>query len=146
MLSKGFRKSRDPRETSFYFLQGMCAGIGLVMLLFAFVIPAQASHEDTAAWRLIKERCTLCHYLDRAEAKFAPSLKGLFQRQTLMNGKPVNDQTVSEWISEGSANMPAFKHTLNPQQIQTISITSKITRRSTLGGNNRQTGRHPDAN
>jgi mono/diheme cytochrome c family protein len=83
-------------------------------------MPAAASHEETPAWRLVKERCTLCHYLDRAEAKFAPSLKGLFQRQTLSNGKPVNDQTVSQWISEGSANMPAFKATLTTQQIQMI--------------------------
>jgi mono/diheme cytochrome c family protein len=94
----------------------------LVLLIAAFwsVTPARASHEETPAWRLVKERCSLCHYLNRQEAKFAPSLQDLFKRQTLINGKPVNDQTVSEWIAEGSANMPSFKNTLTPAQIQLI--------------------------
>jgi mono/diheme cytochrome c family protein len=87
-------------------------------------LPTEASHEapseQEAGWNLVKERCYLCHYLDRAEVKFGPSLKGLFQREKLMSGKPVNDRTVSAWIAEGSANMPAFRHTLTPQQIQLI--------------------------
>lgn len=87
-------------------------------------VPAEASHEapseQEAGWNLVKERCYLCHYLDRDGVKFAPSLKGLFQREKLLNGKPVNDGTVSAWIVEGSANMPAFRHTLTPRQIQLI--------------------------
>ena len=97
---------------------------GLVVLLFVAVLvrPARATHEftQTEGWRLVKERCLLCHYVDRAEAKFAPTLKGLFQRPTLSNGKPVNDQTVAEWIADGGPTMPAFKYTLTPQQIQLI--------------------------
>ena len=105
----------------FSFLAALLSG-ALVFFLTATwsATPARASHDETPAWRLVKERCTLCHYLDRQEAKFAPSLKDLFKRQTLTNGKPVNDQTVSEWIAEGSANMPSFKHTLTPEQIQLI--------------------------
>lgn len=87
-------------------------------------LPTETSHEapseQEAGWNLVKERCYLCHYLDRDGMKFAPSLKGLFQREKLVNGKPVNDQTVSAWIAEGSDNMPAFLHTLTPQQIQLI--------------------------
>jgi mono/diheme cytochrome c family protein len=96
---------------------------GAVVCLLAAMwsaTPARASHEQAPAWRLVKERCTICHYLERQETKFAPSLQDLFKRRTLMNGKPVNDQTVSEWIAEGSANMPSFKHTLTPEQIQVI--------------------------
>ena len=101
---------------------------GLAFLLTAMLVArlAQASHEvaseQEVAWKLVLERCYLCHYLDRPDFKFAPSLKDLFRRQSqmLMNGKPVNDQTVSEWIAEGSPNMPAFEHTLSPQQIQLI--------------------------
>lgn len=96
----------------------------LAFLLFATLLvrPAHATHEptQTEAWRLVKERCLLCHYVDRTEAKFAPSLKDLFQRQTLMNGKPVNDQTVAEWIADGGPTMPAFKFTLTSRQIQVI--------------------------
>ena len=87
-------------------------------------VAAAASHEAPsereAGWNLVKERCYLCHYLDRDGVKFAPSLKGLFQREKLLNGKPLNDRTVSAWIAEGSANMPAFRPTLTRQQIQSI--------------------------
>ena len=89
--------------------------------------PAQAAHEtapEREAWYLVKQRCYLCHFIDNQDvrwgAKWGPSLKDLFQRATLTNGKPVNEQAVSDWIAEGSPNMPAFKHTLNPQQIQLI--------------------------
>jgi len=96
--------------------------VGLPVLLAAIwsATPARASHEETPAWRLVKERCSLCHYLNRQEAKFAPSLQDLFKREKLRNGKPVNDQTVSEWIAEGSANMPSFRNTLTPEQIESI--------------------------
>jgi mono/diheme cytochrome c family protein len=66
----------------------------------------------------------LCHFIDQQDprwgAKWGPALKDLFKRPTLMNGKPVNDQTVTEWVNEGSQNMPAFKYTLNARQIQLI--------------------------
>lgn len=89
------------------------------------VLPVSAAHEvkeDEQALILVSERCILCHYLDRPDFKFAPSLKDLYKRQSgkLMNGKPVNDETVSEWILEGSPNMPAFKHTLPARQVQLI--------------------------
>ena len=47
---------------------------------------------------------------------------GLFERgdAKMINGKPVNDETVTELINEGGPNMPAFKYTLNARQIQLI--------------------------
>lgn len=102
---------------------------GAVAFLLAAIPPvglAQASREPTAeqetAFKLTLERCYLCHYLDRTEVKFAPSLKDIYKRpsRTFANGKPINDQTMVELISEGSDKMPAFKYTLTPQQIQLI--------------------------
>ena len=100
-----------------------------VLLLAAVLLPARpalATHEPAtekeAAFQLVLERCYLCHYLDRTDYKFAPSLKGIYTREgrSLANGKPVNDQTITEIISEGTANMPGFKYTLKPDQIQLI--------------------------
>jgi len=105
---------------------GLAGGLPFLLAAMLLALPAQASHqvdtEQEAAWKLVIERCYLCHYLDRPDFKFAPSLKDLFKRpsQVLMNGKPVNDQNVGNWIAEGSPNMPAFKDTLSPQQIQLI--------------------------
>ena len=101
----------------------------LTFLLAVTLLPTltQAAHEtppEREAWYLVKQRCYLCHFIDNQDirwgTKWGPSLKDLFQRPTLTNGKPVNDQTVIEWITEGSANMPAFRYTLNPRQIQLI--------------------------
>ncbi len=102
--------------------------VSLLLFLAAMLValPAPASHEaateQQTAWTLVMERCVLCHYLDRSDYKFAPSLKGLFNRKSglLMNEKPVEDRTVSDWIAEGSPKMPAFKFTLSPRQIQLI--------------------------
>ena len=122
LLSKTWRRTREGRARA---VKAALSG-GLLSLLAAMLLPslAQATHEPAteqqAAWTLVKERCYICHYLDRADVKFAPSLKDLFKRQSLANGKAVNNQTVSAWIAEGSPNMPAFKHTLTPQQIQLI--------------------------
>jgi mono/diheme cytochrome c family protein len=103
----------------------MKLGLAILLTLVILVSSGRATHEITKeeeALKLVSERCILCHYLDRPELKFAPSLKDLYKRENgqLMNGKPVNDQTVYAWIAEGSPNMPAFKHSLRPEQIQLI--------------------------
>ena len=98
----------------------------------AVVLPvavARAGHEmppEREAWYLVKQRCYLCHFIDNQDerwgSKWGPTLKGLFDRKDaeLLNGKPINDETVTEWINEGNTNMPAFKYTLNARQIQLI--------------------------
>ena len=115
------------RSLSVGFNVGIAFSCFFTMTLLAR--PAHASHETTPereAWYLVKQRCYLCHFIDAQDErwgrKWGPSLKDLFKRQDakLLNGKPINDQTVTEWINEGSANMPAFKHTLNARQIQMI--------------------------
>ena len=121
---------RGPREGRTLPVKlGLGGGLPFLLAAMLLVRPAQAAH-DTApereAWYLVKQRCYLCHFIDNEDvrwgAKWGPSLKDLFKRQsrTLMNGKPVNDENVGNWIAEGSPNMPAFKHTLSPQQIQLI--------------------------
>ena len=100
--------------------------LALLAAVLSPALPAMATHEPPtekeAAFQLVLERCYLCHYLDRTDYKFAPSLKGIYNREgrSLANGKPVNDQTLTEIISEGTANMPGFKYTLKPDQIQLI--------------------------
>jgi mono/diheme cytochrome c family protein len=113
-----------------HFLRVKLGGaVGVPFLFVAMLLsrPALAAHDTTPereAWYLVKQRCYLCHFIDRQDlrwgAKWGPTLKDLFKRQKLMNGKPVNDQTVSEWIADGSTKMPAFKYTLNPREIQLI--------------------------
>ncbi|OFW27785.1 MAG: hypothetical protein A3J28_16065 [Acidobacteria bacterium RIFCSPLOWO2_12_FULL_60_22] len=106
------------------FLRGLLGSGAGVLLLGAVlgVRPAQASHQEAqvSTPMLFRVRCALCHYTDKVEMKFAPSLKDLFKRQNLITGKPMNEQNVSEIISNGSPNMPAFRHTLTEEEIRRI--------------------------
>ena len=49
-----------------------------------------------------------CHNSDSTDVKIGPGLKGLFKREKLVNGKPVNADNVKALITEGSGGMPPF--------------------------------------
>ena len=113
--------------TRWPFRKAFLGGLACLVAAGLLAPPAVAEHEaspEREAWYLVHQRCYLCHFIDQQDvrwgAKWGPTLKDLFKRPALLNGKPVNDQSVREWISEGSQNMPAFKYTLNPRQIQLI--------------------------
>ena len=56
-------------------------------------------------------KCWMCHN-ENAQGG-APKLVDLYKRANLISGDPVNDETVKAKILAGSANMPAYRHTLN---------------------------------
>ncbi len=72
-----------------------------------------------------KSDCSTCHYPDKTydQVLVGPGLKDLFKRQTLGNGKPVNDQNVKEWIKSGGTGkigtMPSHPD-LTDQQINDL--------------------------
>ena len=55
-------------------------------------------------------KCWKCHNDFAKQA--GPALTGLFERPVLMSGKPVNNDTVRAQILDGSANMAAYKFSL----------------------------------
>lgn len=59
-------------------------------------------------------KCFICH--NRYE-KSAPPLEGLFKLDSLVDGSPVNDQTVTAQIRDGAAGMPSFHTTLSDSDI-----------------------------
>lgn len=63
--------------------------------------------------------CWYCHnqYTVAAGTTPAPAIKDLYKRTTLATGKPVNDQTVSEIIRDGSPGMPAYRHSLTDDDL-----------------------------
>ena len=54
------------------------------------------------------ENCSVCHNSDSTETKIGPGLKGVFKREKLVNGKPVNEANIKALITEGSGGMPPF--------------------------------------
>ena len=65
------------------------AGVVLLLGIGLLSSPAGASEPSTGEG-LYDFRCAICHYRDRPELKFAPSLQWLFTRLNLINGKRVN--------------------------------------------------------
>ena len=85
----------------------------LLTLLLAVRLKAQSTLEDKG--REVFRACGGCHnYLTDAR-KMAPSLRTLFGKVRLINGKRTNDQNVMELVTEGYNRMPSYKYMLRPQ-------------------------------
>lgn len=76
---------------------------------------AKADKGDATKGKELFEQCSVCHNVDTDEKKMGPSLKGLFKRKTLQNGKPVNDANVLAQINNGGNGMPAYADMLSAQ-------------------------------
>jgi len=62
------------------------------------------------------DQCTGCHSAGSDEKKVGPSLKGLFQRSKLRNGKAVTEKSVRSRIEQGGDGMPAFSELLSEKE------------------------------
>lgn len=62
------------------------------------------------------EQCGACHNTDTDEKKMGPSLKGLFKKDKLTNGKKVSEATVKEVIDKGGNGMPPYEELLSPEE------------------------------
>jgi cytochrome c len=85
---------------------------GLAVLFAVLGVGVAVGHKaqkgDAAKGKDVFEQCQVCHNTDTDEKKMGPSLKGLFKRKTLQNGKPVNDDNVLAQINNGGTGMPAY--------------------------------------
>jgi cytochrome c2 len=70
--------------------------------------PAAAAGGDAKKGQVAFESCAPCHNTDSTDVKVGPGLKGLFTRDKLVNGKPVNAANVKALITDGSGAMPPF--------------------------------------
>ena len=68
---------------------------------------------DAAQGKNVFQQCAVCHNADVDEKKVGPSLKGLFERKKLKNGKSVSDENVLAQINNGGGGMPPFAEKLS---------------------------------
>jgi mono/diheme cytochrome c family protein len=62
-------------------------------------------------------KCWFCH---NEFTKNAPQLAGLYQRDRLLSGLPVNDDTLKDRIRNGGAGMAAYKYTLSEADLNDL--------------------------
>lgn len=85
-------------------------------LVLAGGVPVMAQHAgDAAKGKEVFEQCSVCHNADSDEKKVGPSLKGLFKREKLVNGKPVTEENVRALINAGGNGMPAYDEILSAE-------------------------------
>src|SRR5690349_9850672 len=82
---------------------------------------AQEKKGDASRGKAVFEQCAVCHSADAwrtagLATRKGPSLRGLFRKQNLRNGKPVNDANVLEVIDTGGKGMSPYKDVLTAQQ------------------------------
>jgi cytochrome c2 len=62
------------------------------------------------------EQCSVCHNVDTDEKKMGPSLKGLFKKDKMKNGKKPSEATVKAVINAGGNGMPAYADMLSDEE------------------------------
>jgi cytochrome c len=75
---------------------------------------AQAGNVENG--KEVFEQCSVCHAVDTDEKKVGPSLKGLYKKPKMTNGKPVNDANVKAIINAGGNGMPAYEDMLTDEE------------------------------
>ena len=91
---------------------GCAAGAILVAGLMA---QDKAKPGDAAKGKDVFDQCSVCHNADSTETKVGPGLKGLFKMAMLVNGKPVTEANVRDFINTGGNGMPAYGDQLSAQ-------------------------------
>jgi cytochrome c len=71
---------------------------------------------DAAKGKETFEQCGACHNTDTDEKKMGPSLKGLFKRAKLNNGKKPTDANIKAIIDKGGNGMPPYEELLSAEE------------------------------
>jgi cytochrome c len=95
------------------------AACGLALLLAGTRLSA-AKPGDANKGKEVFEQCSVCHNSDSEERKMGPGLKGLFKREKLVNGKPVNEANVRALINAGGNGMPSFMDLLSDEEREDV--------------------------
>lgn len=95
-------------------IKSVAAAVLFPVLLAA---PALAQKKgDAAKGKEVFEQCGVCHSATTDEKKLGPSVKGLFKRGKLKNGKAISDASVLDVVNKGGNGMPAFDEILSAEE------------------------------
>lgn len=76
--------------------------------------------DTSKAQAIFKENCAVCHWPDKTEKRIGPGLKGLFQREKLPDGRPVNEENVRNVVLKGGEKMVGFEEKLDSKQVDAL--------------------------
>lgn len=94
-----------------------CAGaIGAAVMSVAMHAQDTKDRGTASRGKEIFDQCSGCHSAETDDKRVGPSLKGLFQRSKLRNGKAVTEKSVRSRIEQGGDGMPAFSDLLSDKE------------------------------
>ena len=89
-------------------------------LLIALLLAADVSSGDVANGKELFKNCAGCHNTDSDQKKMGPSLRTLFGKVTLRNGKHADDTNVRQIIRDGFNGMPSFAYNFRPAEMDDL--------------------------
>jgi cytochrome c2 len=75
---------------------------------------------DAVKGKSLFQTCAGCHNTTNDARKMGPSLRTLFGKVTLRNGKHTDDDNVREIILDGFNGMPSFRYNFRPAEIDDL--------------------------
>lgn len=97
-----------------------------IVFLASALMHAQPTPEEKG--REVFRACGGCHNHRTDARKMGPSLRTLFGKVRLINGKRTTEQNVMELVTEGYNRMPSYKNMLRPQDWQDLIAFLKTLR------------------
>lgn len=90
--------------------------IGALLVLSCAGPGFSQNKADASKGKEVYEQCGVCHSADTDEKKMGPSLKGLFKKAKMTNGKKPTEASVTEIVNKGGNGMPAFDEILSAEE------------------------------
>lgn len=88
--------------------------------MIPFLILLLAAGGDATRGKQLFLTCAGCHNVDNDQRRMAPSLRSLFGKVTLRNGKHADDENVREIVLDGYNGMPSFRYSFRPAEIDDL--------------------------
>lgn len=99
-----------------------------ILLFAAFALGGQSQATPEQKGREVFRACQGCHNVLTDARKAGPSLRTLFGKVRLINGKRAIEQNVAELITEGYNGMPSYKNMFRPQDWEELMAYLKTLR------------------
>jgi len=92
--------------------------IGCLSAAFLLSLACAAAQKkgDPVKGKVVFEACAPCHNVDSDARRMGPSLKGLFKKAKLENGKKVTEESVRSQINSEGKQMPHYQDILSDQE------------------------------
>jgi mono/diheme cytochrome c family protein len=97
-------------------------------LLSLPLIRAQSLTPEQALGKDVFRACSHCHNVLTDARKTGPSLRTLFGKVRLRNGKRTLEDNVAQFILEGKDSMPSYRYMFRPEEFQALLAYLKTLR------------------